>query len=330
MALWGNDAKIQTFGTITISGNTITGTGTTFTTDVEVGQVIRMGVRGGVGTYYGDAVITAVASNTSLTVGSTAGLNPAAFGAGTTSYVVDESPKSAVLDHMYSQKHDTEPSYRTIAEATASETVAIGTQAIGINESVATLNLTVGGHSRQVLVHDGDVILLAGVGTALASIDQTAGVGTSVLSVVAPPGVSGGDTVDVEVGGIDVSATISSIGSTTVSLASTISSAISAGTQLNFGSDNVISLASGLTAQITAGDNLEFQALAGGYDRIVYGISTSTSGNDTQYQGVGHQGWVGVTTYIDMHGNLRVKKETLVAMSGISTGEFGINYPTDV
>jgi len=27
---------------------------------------------------------------------------------------------------------------------------------------------------------------------------------------------------------------------------------------------------------------------------------------------------------------LRVKKETLVAMSGISTGEFGINYPTDV
>ena len=74
MALWGNDANIQTFGTITISGNTITGTGTTFTTDVEVGQVIRMGVRGGVGTYYGDAVITAVASNTSLTVGNTSNL----------------------------------------------------------------------------------------------------------------------------------------------------------------------------------------------------------------------------------------------------------------
>ena len=31
-------------------------------------------------------------------------------------------------------------------------------------------------------------------------------------------------------------------------------------------------------------------------------------------------GWVGVTTYIDTHGNLRVKKEILVAMSGITTG----------
>lgn len=34
---------------------------------------------------------------------------------------------------------------------------------------------------------------------------------------------------------------------------------------------------------------------------------------------VAHAGWVGVHTYVDMHGNLRVKSETLVAMSGIST-----------
>jgi hypothetical protein len=32
-----------------------------------------------------------------------------------------------------------------------------------------------------------------------------------------------------------------------------------------------------------------------------------------------HAGWVGVTTYVDCHGNLRVKSETFVAMSGIST-----------
>ncbi len=31
-------------------------------------------------------------------------------------------------------------------------------------------------------------------------------------------------------------------------------------------------------------------------------------------------GWVGVTTYNDNEGNLRVKKEILVAMSGITTG----------
>jgi hypothetical protein len=35
---------------------------------------------------------------------------------------------------------------------------------------------------------------------------------------------------------------------------------------------------------------------------------------------VTHAGWVGVQTYIDTHGNFRVKKETIVAFSGISTG----------
>ena len=33
-----------------------------------------------------------------------------------------------------------------------------------------------------------------------------------------------------------------------------------------------------------------------------------------------HAGWVGVTTYTDASGNHRVKSETLVAMSGITTG----------
>ena len=65
-------------------------------------------------------------------------------------------------------------------------------------------------------------------------------------------------------------------------------------------------------------------------DSVVYGISTTTTGS---YH-VAHQGWVGVTTYVDMHGNLRVKSEVLVAMSGITTTSDSINstpsipYPT--
>ena len=40
---------------------------------------------------------------------------------------------------------------------------------------------------------------------------------------------------------------------------------------------------------------------------------------------VDHAGWVGVTTYIDTHGNLRVKKEVLVAMgSNYQDGTAGI------
>ena len=38
-------------------------------------------------------------------------------------------------------------------------------------------------------------------------------------------------------------------------------------------------------------------------------------------------GWVGVTTYVDTEGNLRVKKEILVAMSGIATGNAPV-YPS--
>ena len=170
MALWGNNDNIQTFGTVSLSGNTVTGTGTTFSTDIEVGQVIRFGVRGGVGTYYGDAVVVGVTSDLVLTIGSTAGLAPALYGAGSTSYYVSELPKYTVLDSKYSEN-------------------TYGTE-----------------------------------------------------------------------------------------------------------------------------------------DSLVYGISTDTSGS---YH-VAHQGWVGVTTYMDMHGNPRVKSEVLVAASGITTGSNGIAYPTDV
>jgi len=171
MALWGNDDNITTFGTVSLSGNTVTGTGTTFSTDITVGQVIRFGVRGGVGTYYGDAVVVGITSDLILTVGSTAGLSPDLFGAGSTSYYVSELPKYTVLDSKFS------------------ENTAYGVE-----------------------------------------------------------------------------------------------------------------------------------------DSLVYGTATADH-DGTQYD-LAHAGWVGVTTYIDMHGNLRVKSETLVAMSGISTGN--IPYPTDV
>ena len=41
-----------------------------------------------------------------------------------------------------------------------------------------------------------------------------------------------------------------------------------------------------------------------------------------------HAGWVGVQTYVDMHGNLRVKSETLVAMSGITTVQATKDLPS--
>ena len=75
-------------------------------------------------------------------------------------------------------------------------------------------------------------------------------------------------------------------------------------------------------------------------DRRVYGIDNARSeafdGVDTAFRTSG-AGWVGVTTYTDMHDNLRVKSEILVAMgghaddasSGIQTGANSIIYPTN-
>ena len=55
-------------------------------------------------------------------------------------------------------------------------------------------------------------------------------------------------------------------------------------------------------------------------DTYTAGVSTggATQAYTTQYEtGVG---WVGVQTYMDSGSNLRVKKEVLVSMSGIATG----------
>ena len=54
----------------------------------------------------------------------------------------------------------------------------------------------------------------------------------------------------------------------------------------------------------------------------VKGIDTSEA-SEAAAAGIGsyaqHAGWVGVTTYVDMHGNFRRKVENLVAFSGITS-----------
>jgi hypothetical protein len=53
----------------------------------------------------------------------------------------------------------------------------------------------------------------------------------------------------------------------------------------------------------------------------IFGVDIYEAGvaGTTKYS-VDHAGWVGIITYNDMHGNFRVKTETLVAMSEITSG----------
>ena len=144
-----------------------------------------------------------------------------------------------------------------------------------------------------------------------------------------------GDEISVTAGGV-LGASVASIASTFVTIAgtaTTLSVAVAKDARVMFSSDGVVSLASTISSGISTGDVLYFQRRSGGYDKLVYGISDTTSalydGDSGKYRTEGG-GWVGVTTYVDMHGNLRVKSETLVAMSGIQTGIHGIGYPTPV
>ena len=77
-------------------------------------------------------------------------------------------------------------------------------------------------------------------------------------------------------------------------------------------------------------------ATAGGdSDSLVYGIGTAASGQPQETTTSAFykpgEGWVGITTYTQDDGTLRVKKEILVAMSGIATAGVGtgIPYPTN-
>ena len=67
----------------------------------------------------------------------------------------------------------------------------------------------------------------------------------------------------------------------------------------------------------------EFQGTAGkaiyGVDVTEQGVANAATGNARKYAAP-HAGWVAVNTYTDMHGTLRVKAETLVAMN-IQSGD---------
>jgi hypothetical protein len=183
MALWGTNDSVLSEGTVSLDYETgiVIGSGTSFGTvgSAKTGDVIRFGVRGDGGVYYGDAVIVSIASSEEIAIGSTAGLSG-----------------DDILDEEY---YISELPLYTTGDSTYSENVLVGTE-----------------------------------------------------------------------------------------------------------------------------------------DKLVYGISTTsvgaaytTTGIGTQYH-VPHAGWVGIHTYIDAHGYLRVKSEVLVASSGIQTGSYSINYVTNV
>lgn len=144
------------------------------------------------------------------------------------------------------------------------------------------------------------------------------GAGTSFIAV----GVTTGAVITIGAGGTFGNAVISGITSETqISIATTqyLSGAAIAGIAYSISQKPVYTLEDTNFATITGTGNSASTNRVYGVDEFE---QTAATQSGSQYAAA-HAGWVGVHTYIDTHGNLRVKSEVLVAMSGISTSALG-------
>ena len=293
---------------------------------------------------------------TSVLIGDTTGLNR--FTGLGTMFLIRESPKYTHDTAQFSENSavysQEVPSEKTIFVGTAGTAVGIGTSAIFVNNleyKVANDILEAGTDS---IVNDGSNITITSIGKCETAAKSPSAIGFSTIYVDTTqiPHIDHRHTMVKlknvsETGARTNFLHIASggIAATSVSLASTIPYTIGVGSAVEFrmtgrhqqgngepGFGFLLGLESGVTAAIGASDSVNIQRLHGGYDAHVYSVDATLAGlatNSTAPNGIGtgayktSAGWVGVTTYIDNTGRLRVKKETLVAMSGITTG----NYP---
>ena len=345
MALWGNNDNITATGRVSLDKTTgiVTGAnledagnGTKFgeTGEIQVGDIMRFGVIDKPGTYFGDAVVVSIASTTQLTIGSTLGLENAAIAR--TSFTATQAPKSTVLDRSFSENdniNDGAPTIKNLIKLQAHS----GVSTTGVGASIVDLKTH---HRSSGGIKVGDFLENQGNNIKIIS------VGTATFSANFPSGI-GSDRIFINgtVPGLDLDTAIfvdsalhfpTSIGATFFVIDPVLASTVSTNEKItmdtrvdqNFGRDHhfVVGLASSTTEAISEGDAIQINRQMGGYARNVYGVAKAGSqdASGTVYEtGVG---WVGVTTYVDSEGNLRVKKEILVAMSGISTGN-APSYP---
>lgn len=141
------------------------------------------------------------------------------------------------------------------------------------------------------------------------------GSGTSFLSATV------GSVITIGVGGTYGQAVISKITSQTqVSIAKTqyLSGSPIAGVAYTLSEKPVYTLEdSNYNNNLKVGRSAGLTKYVEGVDKYEADALKATG---SQYA-VAHAGWVGVHTYVDMHGNLRVKSETLVASKSITSGD---------
>ena len=295
------------------------------------GDVIRFGIRNQTGVYYGDDVIVSISNSESLTIGSTIGLSGADVSGVATQYSISQPPKYTITNPSYSEDgvfNQEAPTAKTFHVGYAQTNAGIGVSIIPVRKKNRKNwePLEVG----DFVLNGSDQHRIIGLGTATIESEQGFRVGLSTLyfDTTNTPGIHNNSRISIV--GITSWApkSISAVAATFVTLGSTMPSAVAIGDILLIETDDIISVASTIGTAIATHEKVQFQRFVGGYDKYVYGISTDGVGVVAGGQYETGAGWVGVTTYVDNAHQLRVKKEILVAMSGIATGNIPV-YDAD-
>lgn len=306
MSSWGNKDDIASPGTVSLSGLTVTGSGTFFANNYSSGDIITIADAGGA------AVINVIANATSMTLVSNTELT-----AGTLSgkqYAVSEKCVYVI---------DTDTNMR------GDEVFGVSVAELSGSAGVASITVTAAGSGFTVR----PTVAVAAGATGTATATATGKVVTIAIGDVAGSGYANGDVVTIS-GGTGTSATAF----VTTGAADTIPAVI---TLVNGGSytvlptlDEAATTNSGsgddaLTVDLVIGLNdVTVTAPGGGYTSAPavtiggaggVGATATAVLQSSDREKVAHGGWVRFSEeYTDANGNVRQKSETLVAMSTIT------------
>lgn len=158
-------------------------------------------------------------------------------------------------------------------------------------------------------------------GTIAVNLDTKTITGPVGVVTFTTSGISTGDVITVGAGATYGYAVVTGFTSTTISIASTSGfvsglTTVPSGTSYFVSEEPIYTLVDSVyrapESKVSGFSTSPVFTGVFGVDAIEVGVAATTN------FAVTHSGWVGIMTYIDTHGNLRVKHEVLVA-GGIST-----------
>jgi len=170
----------------------------------------------------------------------------------------------------------------------------------------------------------GNKDLVYSAGTVSVNLGTKTVVGVVGVTTFTTSGISAGDVITVGAGATYGYAVITGITSTTLSIASTENfvsglTTVPAGTIYFVSQEPIYTLGDSVyrapeSKTVGYSTSPVFTGVFG-VDSVEVGVAKTTP------YAVTHSGWIGITTYVDTHGNLRVKHEVLVAGGILSTSD---------